>query len=72
MGVLNDRCKDVSSVCTLLHQLLECILLHDVYQVGNVVFKCERKTMTLGPVGVLLHLTSLKVPCLNEHLRPSI
>ncbi|CAH3196380.1 unnamed protein product, partial [Porites evermanni] len=47
MGVLNGRCQ--SSVCTLLHQMLECILWQDVYQVilyfcycysSDAVFRC--------------------------------
>ncbi|CAH3042344.1 unnamed protein product, partial [Porites evermanni] len=32
-GVLNGRCQ--SSVCALLHQMLECVLWQDVYQVAN-------------------------------------
>lgn len=35
MGFLNGTWEDIPSVCTLLHQLLECILLHDIYQVRN-------------------------------------
>ena len=37
MGFLNGTWEDISSVCTLLHQLLECILLHDIYQVRNIM-----------------------------------
>ena len=35
MGVLNGGCQ--SSVCALLHQMLECILVQDVYQVSNTL-----------------------------------
>ncbi|XP_078357235.1 unhealthy ribosome biogenesis protein 2 homolog isoform X2 [Oculina patagonica] len=47
MGILKDRGRHItSSVFTLLHQLLECILIHDIYQVsddslnGSVHFDC--------------------------------
>lgn len=35
MGVLNEGCQ--SSVCALLHQMLDCILWQDVYQVSNTL-----------------------------------
>lgn len=33
LGILNGACKDVASVCTLLHKLLECVHRYDIYQV---------------------------------------
>ncbi|KAJ7375225.1 rRNA primary transcript metabolism protein [Desmophyllum pertusum] len=36
MGILNSKCRNAtSSIFTLLHQLLECILRHDIYQISD-------------------------------------
>jgi len=44
MSVLNGRCRHVmSSIITLLHQLLECILNYDIYQVGSIHVTCPPK-----------------------------
>ena len=53
MGVLNGTCKDISSICTLLYQLLECVLLHDIYQVGNT--------------GLIVPISTRGYSCLVQH-----
>ena len=51
MSIMNGRCKHVlSSNITLLHQLLECILNNDIYQVGNV--KCPKTIKILWLVAM--------------------
>ena len=34
LGLCDNTKQDVPSVCGLLHQVLECVHVHDIYQVS--------------------------------------